>query len=81
MIFDSPWLTVKEAAAYARVDRWTLFELRRQGRLHMGGSERKRLIHREHLDRQIEAGYPVLEVIEAPSPSRRRKGLEIINRL
>jgi excisionase family DNA binding protein len=64
------WLTVADAVEYSQICRSTLFKLRRQGRLRMVGTERKRLINREHLDEQIEKGFPPLGPAAVP---KRRK--------
>jgi len=71
----SPWLTVEEAAAYARICRRTLSKLIADGKLNVGGSGHKILINRDHLDRQIEQGYPSLRPRAPTYPRTRGKGI------
>jgi excisionase family DNA binding protein len=58
----SPWLTVNEAAAYARVGRKIIFAAIASGRLrgaHVDG-RRKIIIRREWIDSWISAAAPAI---------------------
>ena len=59
---DSPWLTLNEAAEYSKYSESHLRHLISVGRLRGGGRTRSIRIHRDHLDIQIESGFPVLGV-------------------
>lgn len=73
---ESPWLTVREAAEYARVSQSTIWYLWNSGRLSLGGMRTKRLVHRDHLEEQIRMGFPPLVVKdELAKPKTRRPAI------
>ena len=52
----SPWLTLAEAAAYARVHPATIERATGRGELRVGGTIGKRLFRREWLDEWLAGG-------------------------
>jgi excisionase family DNA binding protein len=69
---NSPWLTLSEAAEYSRLSVRSLRRLIHTGRLRRCGLAKAILIHRDHLDSQIEKRFPVLELKSVPR--RKRSG-------
>jgi excisionase family DNA binding protein len=71
----SPWLTVDEAAEYARLSTRTLERLLARGRLRSASVGRRRLLHRDELDRYLQAATRE-DVAPTTPPRRRRRTLD-----
>lgn len=61
-MIDTPWLTVKEAAEYARCSEREIYRLIHDKKIHAKKIVRRRLINKQHLHDQIEKSFPVLGV-------------------
>ena len=68
-----PWLTVPEAAAYARTSAGAIYNARSSGKLTRYGQGRKALVSREELDRWI-ARDRVAQALPMGSRSRSTSG-------
>ena len=53
---QSPYLTIEEAAEYARCSRQRLYDLRSSGRLSRAGDGRRALVFRQELDALLREG-------------------------
>lgn len=56
------WLTLKQAAAQFPYSERELRRKIKAGQLRAGGSIRKIVVDKEHLDQQIGLGFPLLEL-------------------
>ena len=67
----SPWLTVAEAAEYARVSERTIERLVGRGQIRTSTIGRRRLLHRDDLDAYLRATTG--EDVTPATPPRRRR--------
>ncbi len=79
MNLSSPWLTMEEAEARTKISQKTLFSYAAKGRLAIGGSDRVRVVHRDHLDDQVAMRFPLLPKGSCsdyipPAPMAARRG-------